>query len=176
MASLHDYEVYVVKPGRTVDAKDSAVRDVMSVGLAQLSHGKGTNPIADFNQQFNKLHEQRKLTPIDNLEDLDPDIFLASGTSESREPTAEQGVSIDPNTTQDRGISPTPLSGSSASGEEDPELEELLLTSPTLLMQDEDDVALDMDDWELDEPQSDDEDMEGDSEEEDRGDKAVFED
>jgi len=175
MTSLHDHQVYVVKYGRTLDVKDSPVPDVISVGLAQLSHGKGTNPIAEFNEQFNNLRIRRKLSPIDDLDNLDPEIFLSSGAAKTLQATTAPSITVHPDTIPDHTpSSPTPSIDSTASGYyEDLELEEMLITSPTLLRQNEDDVALDMDDWDLDEPEpSDDESTEGNSGEEDE----VFED
>jgi len=57
MKVLKEHDVYEVIPGCIVDARDCAVQDVISVGLAQLSRGNSTNPITVFNEEFNRLSE-----------------------------------------------------------------------------------------------------------------------
>ena len=64
MAVLKEHEVYEVVHGRAVDARDRAVPDVIAAGLEQLPNGSSKNPIAEFNQQFERLRERRLLTPI----------------------------------------------------------------------------------------------------------------
>jgi len=64
MAVLKEHDVYQVVYGRVVDTQDRAVQDVISVELAQLSHGNATNPIGEFNEQFERLRDHRKLVPV----------------------------------------------------------------------------------------------------------------
>jgi hypothetical protein len=58
MTVLKEHDVYQVMHGRVVDTQDRAVPDVISTGLAQLSHGNATNPIREFNEQFEQLRER----------------------------------------------------------------------------------------------------------------------
>ncbi|KIM79999.1 hypothetical protein PILCRDRAFT_9888 [Piloderma croceum F 1598] len=64
MASLAKLEVYVEKEGRTLDPDEMPVPDVISVGLADLVHGSA---LADFNTQFHRNRERRRLVPISSL-------------------------------------------------------------------------------------------------------------
>jgi hypothetical protein len=67
MDCLVKHEVYHVKQGRVLDPQDSPVPDVLSTGLAALLHGNLTNPLAEFNMQFDRLRERHKLLPISTL-------------------------------------------------------------------------------------------------------------
>ena len=64
MTVLKEHDVYQVVHGRAVDTQDRAVQDVISVELAQLSHGNATNPIGEFNEQFERLCDRRKLVAV----------------------------------------------------------------------------------------------------------------
>jgi hypothetical protein len=64
MASLAKLEVYVEKEGRTLDPDEMPVPDAISVGLADLVHGSA---LADFNTQFHRNRERRRLVPISSL-------------------------------------------------------------------------------------------------------------
>ena len=144
MGVLKEHYVYQVVHGRVIDSQDRAVPDVISVGLAQLSHGNATNPIREFNDQFECLRDRRKLAPVWE-DDIDFDVLestLAEGEFGS---INELNMSFGEMSNSERENSP----------------EAVLMESPTLQRVDEDDVALDMDGWDLygnsDEP-SDDED------------------
>ena len=65
--SLVEHEIYNVKQGQVLDPQDSPVPDVLSTGLAALSHGNSTNLLAEFNMQFDCLCEYHKLLPISTL-------------------------------------------------------------------------------------------------------------
>ena len=64
MASLSKLEVYVEKEGCTLDPDEMPVPDAISVGLAELAHGAA---LADYNSQFKRNHERRRLVPISTL-------------------------------------------------------------------------------------------------------------
>ena len=170
MGVLKEHDVYQVVHGRVIDSQDRAVPDVISVGLAQLSHGNATNPIREFNDQFERLRDRRKLAPVWE-DDIDFDVLestLAEGEFGS---INELNMSFGEMSNSERENSPSndaQRSGDSDSEQDqddleslDAELEAVLMESPTLQRVDEDDVALDMDGWDLygnsDEP-SDDED------------------
>jgi hypothetical protein len=59
MASLQEHEVYVKKEGRVLDDDELPVPDALSVGAAALAHGTTTNPIQEFNAQFDQLRRRR---------------------------------------------------------------------------------------------------------------------
>jgi hypothetical protein len=152
MNVLKEHDVYEVIPGRAVDVQDRAAPDVMSVGIAQLSHGNSSNPISDFNQQFERMRERRKLTPI--MDELDFNLPGCSG-----ECIVDGEINMNtPRSVEEKGSEESSSSDDDADQEKviDPELE----MSPTLECVDEDDVALDMDGWEL-HPESEDEMSEG---------------
>jgi len=124
---------------------------------SQLSHGNATNPIREFNEQFEQLQERRKLTPVWE-EDIDFDVLEL--TAAEGEFSSVNNTSAGGNRNSERGYSPlneAPGSGDSSSetGQDDlesidPELEAALMESPTLQCMDENDIALDMDGWDLD--------------------------
>jgi hypothetical protein len=166
MGVLKEHTVYEVVHGRVVDTQDRAVQDVISIGLAQLSHGSATNPIREFNEQFESLRERRKLTPVWEDEiDFDALELTAAESGAVNNASAEEDIN------SERGNSPSnEVPGSEDSDAEadqdefiDPELEAALRGSPTLQREDEDDVALDMDGWDIDSEEHSDE---GESEEE----------
>lgn len=173
MTVLKEHDVYQVVHGRIVDTQDQAVPDVISTGLAQLSHGNATNPIGEFNEQFERLRERRKLTPVWE-EDIDFDALEL--TAAEGEFGSVNNASARGNRNSERGYSPlneAPTSGDSSSETDqddlesiDPELEAALAESPTLQCVDEDDVALDMDGWDLDGNSDEELSDEGESEEE----------
>jgi hypothetical protein len=181
MRVLKEHDVYQVVHGRVVNTQDRAVQDVISTGLAQLSHGNSTtNPIGEFNEQFERLRERRKLTPVWE-EDVDfdaLDLTAAEGEFDS-----VNNVSAKGNRNLEREYSP--LLNEAAESEEsssetdrddlesiDPELEAALMESPTLQCVDEDDVALDMDGWDLDGNSEEELSDEGESEEEEEFDSS----
>ncbi|KAF8959752.1 hypothetical protein BDZ97DRAFT_2042356 [Flammula alnicola] len=158
MKSLREHSVYNVVPGRIVDPKDRPVPDVISVGLAQLTHGNATNPINEFNQQFERLRERRKLTPISDIPDLDdlpPSLMISSDGQAVAHTVVLENVLDSENASDlqnDRTCRPPSPTESENSVLEvlDPELEALLLESPTLQRIEAEDVDLDMDGWDLD--------------------------
>jgi|SRR5882762_105363 len=64
MASLSKHEVYIEKEGRTLDPDEMPVPDAISVGLADLTH---SSALADYNAQFERNRERRRLIPISTL-------------------------------------------------------------------------------------------------------------
>jgi len=64
MASLAKLEVYVEKEGRVLDPDEMPVPDAISVGLADLAH---SSALTDFNTQFERNRERRRLLPISDL-------------------------------------------------------------------------------------------------------------
>ncbi|KAJ7917839.1 hypothetical protein B0H13DRAFT_2231360 [Mycena leptocephala] len=67
MDSLAEHEVYVEKEGRVLDDDEKPAPDVLSVGMAALTHGTSTTPLAEFNQQFDIMRERRRLTSVSEL-------------------------------------------------------------------------------------------------------------
>ncbi|KAJ7691658.1 hypothetical protein B0H16DRAFT_1752226 [Mycena metata] len=67
MASLTEHEVYVQKDGRVLDDDEMPVPDVLSAGAAALTHGTTSNPLQDFNAQFDQLRRRRELVPASSL-------------------------------------------------------------------------------------------------------------
>ncbi|KAF8968229.1 hypothetical protein BDZ97DRAFT_1916079 [Flammula alnicola] len=154
MKSLHEHSVYNVVPGRVVDPKDRPVPDVISVGLAQLTHGNATNPINEFNQQFERLRERRKLTPISDLNDLLPSLTISSDAQVVAHSVVLENVLDSENASDLQNYTtcrpPSPTESENSELEVlDPELEALLLESPTLQQIEAEDVDLDMDGWDL---------------------------
>lgn len=67
MHSLDDLDVYRYKEGRVLDDDEKPVPDSVSTGLAALSHGTGTNPLAEFNASWATACARRKLVPVSAL-------------------------------------------------------------------------------------------------------------
>ncbi|PBK98534.1 hypothetical protein ARMGADRAFT_1008929 [Armillaria gallica] len=63
MKSLKDLDVYIIKKGRVLDDDDPPVKDIIAVGLQQLTHGK-TNPLKQYNKEFARLQARRRLIPV----------------------------------------------------------------------------------------------------------------
>ncbi|KAF8890919.1 hypothetical protein BD779DRAFT_1438147, partial [Infundibulicybe gibba] len=157
--SLNEHRVYRVIPGRIIDPKDKPVPDVISVGLAALAHGNSTNPIADFNKQFNELRERRKLTPVSIGLDFTPPQNPEDVTNLIRDVTnlaqPESDIANSPLANLGSSETPTPVGVPSESDTEAQEAQSDLGPgpiphSPTLQCICEEDVALEMDEYELD--------------------------
>ncbi|KAJ7036838.1 hypothetical protein C8F04DRAFT_1181176 [Mycena alexandri] len=158
MDSLNEHDVYTLQPGRVLDDDEKPVPDILAVGMAALTHGASTTPLADFNRQFESLRERRRLTPIADLLhllDVDGDAVL---------PPVELPVGAAP--AEDDQVALPRLEEIPDSDKEEGDVdageEELLLASPTLTRLNAEDVALDMDvhEWYLD-GEEDDSDYEG---------------
>lgn len=166
---LKEHDVYEVIQGRIVDMQDRANPDVISVGLAQLSHGNLTNPITAFNEEFDRLRERRNLTPISedlNFEIMDQMVestaYAASSTPAKTPTNSTERFFSEETGDKENGNLNTPSNvadSEDGDAEPNPELDTLLMESPTLECVDEEDVALDMNGWELN-PGSDSEDSE----------------
>ncbi|KAJ7724186.1 hypothetical protein DFH07DRAFT_759173 [Mycena maculata] len=171
MASLSEHEVYIYikKEGRVLDDDEMPVPDVLSMGAAALTHGTTSNPLQDFNSQFDQLRRRRDLIPISVL-----DQYLPVATSEVSEAEIPQrGASSviadllasaqSPPTLVDidgshmmvddplLALIPAPPPADSDDEDENEPDEDLFADSPTLTRLDSADVDLDMDDdWMLD--------------------------
>ena len=64
MASLAKLDVYVEKEGRILDPDEMPVPDAISVDLTDFAHGSA---LTDFNTQFERNRERRRLLPISAL-------------------------------------------------------------------------------------------------------------
>ncbi|KAF8218134.1 hypothetical protein K438DRAFT_1702685 [Mycena galopus ATCC 62051] len=160
MTSLAEHEVYREKEGRVLDADDKPVPDVLSVGMAALTHGSSTTPLAEFNEQFDILRARRRLAPVSDLLPLiDVPRFTDTQanpvprvSSASNEDTDLEMEDADDEDEDAELVDPSELVQDATldfAGEED-----LLAQSPTLTRFDEGDVEFDMDDvpeWFLDE-------------------------
>ncbi|KAJ7456193.1 hypothetical protein FB451DRAFT_1512643 [Mycena latifolia] len=164
MDSLEEHEVYVEKEGRVLDDDEKPAPDVLSAGMAALSHGTSTNPLAEFNQQFDTLRARRRLTPVADLFGLINRAAIPTTTSSSAPAVTPPAA---PSGDDDDEFEGLPDLADAADSDDQSDAEEqdedLFADSPTLTRADEGDVDLDMDDvpeWYLDE---DDEDYASDS-------------
>jgi hypothetical protein len=176
MASLTEHEVYVMKDGRVLDDDEMPVPDVLSAGAAALTHGTTSNPLQDFNTQFDQLRRRRQLLPVSDLTQYlsEPPQPLRSSPISEDHPAGTSAIihafasgALNPITVPGDNITvdhhPLPaLVLSNPPDDEDeeedqqPPDEDLFAESPTLTRLDSADVDLDMDDdWMLDpEPDS----------------------
>jgi hypothetical protein len=146
MDSLTKHKVYQVKVGRVLDPQDSPVPDVLSTGLAALSHGSSTNPLAEFNAQFDRLRERRKLLPISVL--LNNTLVLDDPPG-PHSPHASEPEPDDTTMEEIDKDDPLEITQPSDDEVEDEPDDNLFAESPTLTRLDEGDIALDMYDWTL---------------------------
>ncbi|KAJ6455499.1 hypothetical protein DFH09DRAFT_1384541, partial [Mycena vulgaris] len=167
MASLTEHEVYIKKEGRVLDDDEMPVPDVLSAGAAALTHGTTSNPLQDFNAQFDRLRERRALLPVAALTQ-----YLPENTPAAPETSAAALVEMFASETGPEPVPIPTMAGdqltASTQQHDLPELvppsdsedeseggmdedEDLFAQSPTLTREDEADVDLDMDDdWLLD--------------------------
>ncbi|KAJ7903121.1 hypothetical protein B0H13DRAFT_1483380, partial [Mycena leptocephala] len=157
MDSLDEHDVYMQQPGRVLDDDDEQpVADILSVGLAALTHGALITPLAEFNLQFEILHARRRLTPVADLLPLMTVDPMAAPADIELPDVAAPTLDDDNNVP---GLADIPDSDDEPEQEEE---NELFVASPTLTRFNADDVALDMDidKWDLDQKE-DDSDYEG---------------
>ncbi|KAJ7899468.1 hypothetical protein B0H14DRAFT_3124104 [Mycena olivaceomarginata] len=158
MSSLDEHEVYVEKEGRVLDDDEKPAPDVISVGMAALTHGASTTPLAEVNEQFEILRERRRLTPVAEL------LGLINTSGIPQPPITDSNADIpaaannSADSDDDEYVDLPVLEVPADSDDEDePEVdadEDLFAESPTLSRMDEGDLELDMDDvpeWYLDE-------------------------
>ncbi|KAK7049041.1 hypothetical protein R3P38DRAFT_3307636 [Favolaschia claudopus] len=158
MASLDEHEVYIEKEGRVLDDDEKPGPDVISVGMAALTHGTSTTPLAEFNEQFDVLRARRRLTPVADLLDL----MDAQQTPAVESEIIAANTSAEP----DENLSPESPSDSEEETDNDdgPEdTDNLFAESPTLTRLDEE-WYLDDDDGEAGSGSEDGEEDEGDDE------------
>ncbi|KAJ6469072.1 hypothetical protein C8R47DRAFT_1151103 [Mycena vitilis] len=158
MDSLDEHDVYTLQPGRVLDDDELPVPDVVSVGMAALTHGASITPLAEFNQQFDLLRERRRLTPVaDLLPLLDSNPAVSSSSVSSSADIELPGAAPAPGQASDdeHGDLPGLQTIVNSDDEHEPDAdydEDLFVQSPTLTRFNADDVALDMDvrEWYLD--------------------------
>ena len=144
MTVLKEHKVYTLTPGRVVHPKDAPVADILSTGMAALAHGSSGNPIAEFNEQFNRLRERRRLIPVSNT------LHTTAQCTPSTVPPTQTPAPSPPAVFEDNlnkneaGQSDSEDEGDVDDGEGHGE------HSPTLTRMEEYDVELDMDTLELD--------------------------
>jgi hypothetical protein len=173
LQELQEHEVYVLKEGCVLDDNELPAPDVLSAGAATLTHSMSTNPLQDFNDQFDQLSRRRELVPVSDLLQYLPRALgesdagpagASSPTVRRASPAVSDGL---PNTItffagdsltsdhlpgEDNQLPPllpplpTPLTS-----DDEGEYEEYLFTqSPALTRLETTDVDLDMDDdWAL---------------------------
>jgi hypothetical protein len=57
----------VYSEGRVLNDDEKPATDIISVGLATLTHGSGSNALDEFNAQFNQVRERRQIKPVSEL-------------------------------------------------------------------------------------------------------------
>ncbi|KAF8157861.1 hypothetical protein B0H34DRAFT_706469 [Crassisporium funariophilum] len=162
MDSLTEHEVYIVTEGRVLDPRDSPVPDVLSTGLGALAHGPSSSPIDDFNVIFNRQRDRLCLQPVSALTEALDNAPVMDSPVINREVPAftdfahrilglDAADPVDPDNLDDEDTpNDEPLAlGSNSEDEADDDNEDLFVESPTLTRFEEGDIALEMDDWDL---------------------------
>lgn len=149
MASLMKHEVYIVKEGRVLDFDEKPVPDVIFVGLASLTNGSSSNPLAEFNTAFNQVREHRRLTPVSQLGQLFEKLRVSLA---ALIPAPIQYSTSTPDTTKSTDAAPFETVTDDEDNASDSEGEsfgdnddEFMSGGPTLTRDDEDDIEFDMD-------------------------------
>ncbi|KAF8867617.1 hypothetical protein BD779DRAFT_1402297, partial [Infundibulicybe gibba] len=60
--SLDEHNVYRVQKGRHLDSDDLPVKDIISIGLQNLTDS-AKNPLAEYNEAFLRLQQRRRMQP-----------------------------------------------------------------------------------------------------------------
>jgi len=63
MESLDENNVYRTQKGRILDDDDEPVKDVIKVGLQNLTEGN-KNPLSEYNEAFQNLQARRRMKPV----------------------------------------------------------------------------------------------------------------
>jgi hypothetical protein len=154
MASLKQHGVYVYKEGRVLDDDEKSAPDIVSVGLATLTHGSGSNALDEFNAQFNQARERRRIKPVSELLhlldqpaevhtsspsiiDVAPPTLLHTTLAASANAADSEAPAQDPAGVEDMETQ--------SDSEEEVDEDEFEENEPTLTRDDEDDVVFDMD-------------------------------
>ncbi|KAF8148870.1 hypothetical protein B0H34DRAFT_679539 [Crassisporium funariophilum] len=138
------------------------VQEHLNFWIKLLHSRNSSNPIAEFNQEFNRMQEQRKLTPVtDDLnfdQHIDMPLLGERSADSTRQLTEEERKKIE----DLLGIEDSASNNSSVADSDSergvhpyitPDMEVLLMESLTLDCTNKEDIELDMDGWEL-EPES----------------------
>lgn len=153
MESLKEHEVYTIKAGRVLDPLDSPIPDILSTGFAALTHGtsaSSVSPLEDFNIQFNRLRERRRLIPVSAMQLPNPANPVSRHDNPGIASSSESPMNTSSTDAGDEPVQDLQQEQLPDSDEEDYP-EDLFIDSPTLTRLEEDDVVLDMDDWSLEE-------------------------
>jgi len=63
MESLDENDVYRIQKGRVLDDHDELVKDVIEIGLQNLTEGN-KNPLSEYNEAFRNLQARRRMKPV----------------------------------------------------------------------------------------------------------------
>ena len=66
ISSLEEHRVYTIIPGRVLRGEDGPVKDVVAIGLQNLTEG-AKNPLSEYNMAFRRLQMRRRMTPTTDL-------------------------------------------------------------------------------------------------------------
>ncbi|KAH6876952.1 hypothetical protein BKA70DRAFT_1476143 [Coprinopsis sp. MPI-PUGE-AT-0042] len=167
MNSLCEHDVYATVQGRKLDSDDKPAVDVVSVGLNSLLEGSALD---DYNSMFSKVQQRRRNIPI--VDDMLVGGSISAQDTSSREPPPPvvSNTSIpasppreDPNPDVDEEAG-TDQDDDDVDGSMETELDDALeLEEHTLELVNLEDVAFDMDTWDIEGEEQDEEDEEGDN-------------
>jgi hypothetical protein len=66
ISSLDEHRVYQIIPGRVLTGENEPVKDVVGIGLQNLTEG-AKNPLSEYNTAFRRLQMRRRMTPVTDL-------------------------------------------------------------------------------------------------------------
>ncbi|KAJ6456523.1 hypothetical protein C8R45DRAFT_1056470 [Mycena sanguinolenta] len=126
----------------SLEEHDQPVPDILSVGMAALTHGTSTTPLAEFNQQFDILHEAALLPLLNSSPATSIPVSSAADMESADSPV--------PGPVSNKLSSDLPEQDSIPDNDDESEHdaeehEDFSAESPTLTCFNADDVALDMD-------------------------------
>lgn len=151
MSSLNEHKVYQIQKGRVLDEDDGPVKDVVAVGLQNLTEGT-KNPLSEYNDAFKRLQRRRRMKVVSHMHQD------GSNASRAVDPEGTTKSTGSRSSLQDDSRSPPPSNpdgdNDSDASDEDQEITEDAqimgdlfekVVEPTLPRLSEEDVALDMD-------------------------------
>src|SRR5882762_11892370 len=73
ISSLEEHKVYKIIPGRELTGGSEPVKDVVAIGLKNLTEG-AKNPLSEYNTAFRRLQMRRRMTPVTELPTQHPQL------------------------------------------------------------------------------------------------------
>jgi hypothetical protein len=107
ISSLDEHKVYKIIPGRILTGENEPVKDVVAIGLQNLTEG-AKNPLSEYNTAFRRLQMRRRMTPISES-DLPTQQSPADPSPPQLEPSIAESVDFNSKISSPRRLDPSTL-------------------------------------------------------------------